>query len=132
VTIEHVRVSQRAKDQLVRLKRVTGIKNWNLLCRWALCVSLAESSMPSNIAAHPDSNVEMTWRVFGGRYADLYLALLKERCLLDGLDTDDATLAQQFRLHLHRGIAYLAGNRKLRSIEDLVSMARTDRKARAV
>ena len=69
----------------------------------------------------------MTWRVFGGRYADLYLAMLKERCRLDGLGIDDATLSQQFRLHLHRGIAYLAGNKKLRGIEDLVSMASRER-----
>ena len=123
MTIEHIRVSQQAKEHLVRLKRVTGIKNWNVLCRWAFCVSLAELSAPPNAATHPDSNVEMTWRVFGGRHADLYLAMLKERCLLDGLSTDEATLAQQFRLHLHRGIAYLAGNKNLRGIEGLVSMA---------
>ena len=36
MAIEHIRVSQHAKDQLIRLKRVTGIKNWNVLCRWAL------------------------------------------------------------------------------------------------
>ena len=127
MAIEHVRVSQHAKDQLVRLKRITGIKNWNVLCRWALCVSLAEESKPSNSDPHPDSNVEMTWKVFGGQFADLYLSLLKERCLLDGLETDDSTLAQQFRLHLHRGISYLAGNWKLRSIESLVLMANTER-----
>ena len=130
MAIEHVRVSQQAKDHLIRLKRVTGIKNWNVLCRWALCVSLAESSPPSTATTHPDSNVEMTWRVFGGRYADLYLALLKERCLLDGLAPDDTTVAQQFRLHLHRGIGYLAGNRKLRSVESLVSMASSERQPR--
>ena len=127
MALEHVRVSQQAKDHLIRLKRITGIKNWNVLCRWALCVSLAEESRPSNSDAHPDSNVEMTWKVFGGQFAELYLSLLKERCLLDGLETDEATLAQQFRLHLHRGISYLAGNRKLRSIEDLVLMANTER-----
>ena len=121
--IEHVRVSQQAKDHLIRLKRLTGIKNWNVLCRWALCLSLAEESEPSGTVAHPESNVEMTWRVFSGRYADLYLALLKERCLQDGLGTDEATMAQQFRLHLNRGIAYLVGNRNLRGVEDFVLQA---------
>ena len=70
-----------------------------------------------------DSNVEMNWRVFGGRYADLYMALLKERCVRDGLGTDPDVLAQQSRLHLHRGIAYLSANKELRKIEDLVSLA---------
>ena len=69
-----------------------------------------------------DSNVEMSWKVFGGRYADLYMALLKERCVRDGLDTNPEILARQFRLHLHRGISYLAGNKKLRKIGDLVSL----------
>ena len=123
MSIEHIKLSQGAKDQLIKLKRVTGIEHWNVLCRWALCVSLAEKSVPPAAKVPADSNVEMSWKVFGGRYADLYLALIKERCLRDGLDTDADTLVQQFRLHLHRGIAYLAANKKLRKIDDLVSLA---------
>ena len=64
----------------------------------------------------------MSWRVFGGRYADLYMALLKELCVHDGLGTDPEVLAQQFRMHLHRGISYLTGNRDLRRIDDLVAL----------
>lgn len=65
----------------------------------------------------------MSWKVFGGRHADLYLALLKERCVCDGLGTDPETLAQQFRLHLHRGVSYLFGNKQLRKIDDLIALA---------
>lgn len=123
MAVEHIRLSQQAKDQLVKLKRVTGIEHWNVLCRWALCASLAESSIPSAAKIPSDSNVEMSWKVFGGRYADIYLALIKERCVRDGLGTDPETLAQQFRLHLHRGISYLAGNRNLKKIDDLIALA---------
>ena len=123
MAIEHIRLSQRAKDQLIKLKRVTGIENWNVLCRWALCTSLAERSVPPPAKIPADSNVEMSWKVFGGRYADLYLALVTERCLNDALGTDPETLAQQFRLHLHRGISYLAGNKQMRKIQDLISLA---------
>ena len=42
MSLETVRLSQRGKEQLIKLKRVTGIKQWNVLCRWALCVSLAD------------------------------------------------------------------------------------------
>src|SRR6185437_11794301 len=122
--IDHIRLSQQAKEQLIKLKRVTGIEHWNVLCRWALCVSLAEKGIPPNAKIPADSNVEMSWRVFGGRYADLYLALVKERCLRDKLGTDAETIAQQFRLHLHRGIAYLASNKKLKRIDDLIELAR--------
>ncbi|MHC2432717.1 DNA sulfur modification protein DndE [Bradyrhizobium sp. USDA 4451] len=121
--IEHIRLSQQAKDQLLKLKRVTGIEHWNVLCRWAFCISLAEKTKPSPSKIPTDSNVEMSWRVFGGRHADLYYALLKERCLRDGLTTEPDVLANQFRLHLHRGISYLFANRSLRRIDDLVSLA---------
>jgi DNA sulfur modification protein DndE len=121
--IEHIRLSQQAKDQLLKLKRVTGIEHWNVLCRWAFCVSLAEKTKPSPSRIPTDSNVEMSWRIFGGRHADLYYALLKERCLRDGLTTDADVLGQQFRLHLHRGISYLFANRGLRRIDDLVTLA---------
>ncbi len=123
MAVEHIRLSQQAKDQLVKLKRVTGIEHWNVLCRWALCVSLAEPSVPPAAKILADSNVEMSWKVFGGRYAELYMALLKERCVRDGLGTDPEILAQQFRLHLHRGISYLAGNKDLRTVHDLIALA---------
>lgn len=122
MAIEHIRLSQTAKDQLIRLKRVTGIKHWNTLCRWALCLSLAEQSTLPQSRIPANSNVDMSWKVFGGRYADLYYILVKERCIRDGLGTDPETVAQQFRLHLHRGISYLAGNKNLRKIDDLIAL----------
>src|SRR3954463_9507607 len=115
--LEHIRLSQQGKDQLIKLKRTTGIEHWNILCRWALCVSLAEQTRPSTTKIAVYSNVEMSWKVFGGRYADLYLALLKERCVRDGLATDGETISQQFRLHLHRGISYLFANKNLKKID---------------
>ena len=110
--IDHIRVSLQARDQLLKIKRSTGLKNWNVLCRWALCTSLGEPSKPTSAKIPADSNVEMTWHVFAGEHDELYWALLKARCLRDGLPLDDETLALQFRLHLHRGIGYLAGTRK--------------------
>ncbi len=112
--IEHIRLSKQAREQLIRLKRHTGVEHWNVLCRWAFCRSLAEPSVPPPAKIPADSNVEMSWRVFGGRQHELYMALLKERCLRDDLGVDDETLAMQFRLHLHRGIAYLASDRSIR------------------
>ena len=47
MAVEHIRLSKQAKNQLIKLKRVTGIEHWNVLCRWALCVSLSEQSMPA-------------------------------------------------------------------------------------
>ena len=120
--IDRIRLSQTAKDQLTKLKRNTKIDQWNILCRWAFCRSLAESSIPSPVPITADSNVEMTWRIFGGEIADFLLIALKQRCHNDGLGTDQETLASQFRLHLHRGIGYLAGDPSIKKIEDLIAI----------
>lgn len=120
--VERVRISQAAKDQLIKLKRVTKIDQWNILCRWALCRSLAEPTPPSPIAIPADSNVEMTWQVFGGTISDLLIVALKQRCQCDNFTPDKETLATQFRLHLHRGIGYLAADPNLKGIENLLSL----------
>jgi DNA sulfur modification protein DndE len=119
--VERVRISQAAKDQLIKLKRITKIDQWNILCRWALCRSLAEPTPPSPVAIPADSNVEMTWQVFGGAIGDMLIVALKQRCDADGLNLDKETLANQFRLHLHRGIGYLAANSTIKTSEGLIS-----------
>ena len=124
MSIKQIRLSSQARDQLIRLKTRTGIAQWNILCRWAFCVSLSESTPPTPIEIPADSNVEMSWPVFGGECHELYLAVLKERCHRDGLDTDADTLNRQFRLHLHRGISYLATPNKIRSVSDLIALRR--------
>ena len=126
MSIKQIRLSSQAKDQLIRLKAKTGITQWNILCRWAFCISLREPTPPTPIDIPADSNVEMSWHVFGGECHELYLALLKERCVRDGLPTDDRTLNRQFRLHLHRGISYLATPDAVRSIADLIELSCRD------
>ncbi len=121
--INTIKLSQTAKDQLSKLKRFTKIDQWNILCRWAFCRSLAEPTIPSPVPIITDSNVEMTWRVFGGELADILIIALKQRCHNDNLGTDKETLATQFRLHLHRGIGYLAGDQTIKKIEDLTDLA---------
>lgn len=124
MTIETVRLNGRARNQLITLKRKTGIENWNILCRWAFCVSLAENHSPREGTVGGETGIEMTWRTFGGEYADLYLGLLKQRCIDEELETDEETLTDQLKLHLHRGIGYLASKKQLTSIEDLVASHR--------
>ena len=93
-----------------------------MLCRWAFCLSLRQPSPPAALDVAADSNVEMSWPVFGGDAHEIYLALLKERCERDGLGGSDEVLARQFRLHLHRGIGYLAAPQAIRSIRDLIGL----------
>ncbi len=107
MSAESIRLSEKAKTQLITLKRRTGIQHWNVLCRWAFCVSLSEPSSPPYETIPNDSNVEMTWKTFAGSRQSVYWALLKERACQDGHELTDAQLLLVLRLHIHRGIAYL-------------------------
>ena len=44
--VKQFKLSLPEKDKLIRIKSRTGIQNWNVLCRWALCWSLNEESIP--------------------------------------------------------------------------------------
>jgi DNA sulfur modification protein DndE len=123
VSLKQIRLSSQAKEQLIRLKMRTGINQCNILGRWAFCLSLRQPTPPTPIDVPADSNVEMDRQVFGGEAHELYLALLKERCEQDGLGTTEDVLSRQFRLHLHRGIGYLATPHMVRSIADLARLA---------
>ncbi|MFF5336867.1 DNA sulfur modification protein DndE [Streptomyces sp. NPDC013181] len=120
MSLDIVRLSVPARDRLVRLKRTTGIAQWNVLCRWALALSLKDPSTPLVKDIVTDSNVEMTWKTFGGQYRDIYLALLKQRCVADGVEPSDENVAKALTVHLHRGIGYLGGQKDLTTIDGLI------------
>lgn len=120
MSLENVRLSQPAKDRLVWLKRTSGITQWNVLCRWALALSLKDQSTPLVKEIVTDSNVEMSWRTFAGQHGDVYLALLKQRCVADGEEPTDENVAKTLTVHLHRGIGYLGGHKEMATIEGLV------------
>ncbi len=105
-TIDTIKLSEKQKQQLIRLKSKTGIENWNVLCRWALCMSLAEESVPPFEEIPSDSNVEMTWKVFAGEYADVYLAVLRETFQKQSAQLEGVHFGDFVKLHLNRGISY--------------------------
>ena len=96
-----IRLSQKAKDRLIALKRRTGIDQWNVLCRWALCRSLQEPTDPPQSDIVTDSNIEIAWSTFAGEYSQLYAALLTST------QTDDEGEQDNILAHIHRGIDYL-------------------------
>ncbi len=121
--VKQIRLSNQAKDKLSRLKGKTGIKNWNVLCRWALCYSLKEDSIPTDIQINQDSNLEMSWYTFSGEDSDLYEALVVAWCKSKDIPLDHDTVAKYFKLHLERGISYLSGTNFIKSINDLLLLA---------
>ncbi|MFI6176385.1 DNA sulfur modification protein DndE [Nonomuraea sp. NPDC051191] len=109
------------REYLITLKRRTNIPTSNVLCRWALCRSLAESSAPTNPPSS-DTAVEMTWKVFSGSGGDLYWWLLKMHCFQQGMVLDEATLVEQLRAHITRGAAYLVGDVTMRDAQSLARL----------
>jgi DNA sulfur modification protein DndE len=118
--IETIHITQAGKEQLIKLKRITGIEQWNILCRWALLYSLADSSEPTSVKIPVDSNLEMNWKTFAGNYAEVLHAALVLRHKQKGTRTLE--LGHYFRLHLHRGISALANKRQITSLDQFLSL----------
>ena len=105
--LDTVRVSQRGKELLISIKRKTRIENWNVVCRWALCDSLANPNKPIPQVHPEESNVEMKWDVFAGDSSELLIANLNQRAYEDGISSTKEEMAAYFRAHLERGISQL-------------------------
>lgn len=119
--LRQFKLSQPEKDKLIRIKARTGIQNWNVICRWALCWSLAEPSIPGGLDPMSDSNVEMTWITFAGEHYEIYEAIIRQRCINDGLGDSQEVLIKYFRSHLSRGINHFSTRDVLRSCQDLLT-----------
>lgn len=113
--METIRLSQKAKEQLIWLKRQTGIKNWNVLCRWAFCLSLKDPSPLSSSDPGNDSNLEMSWKVFAGKNSEIYLAVTRHWMEKNHAGEDVSVIV---RRHLHRGVnrLYSEKNMSLQSL----------------
>jgi DNA sulfur modification protein DndE len=116
--VEHVRVSARGKDILIKIKRRTGLEHWNEICRVAFCRSLANSNPPTLPCRITDNAIDMEWKTFAGAYSSELMSAILTKASLDGVDTNcKEALGDYFRAHLERGIASL---QNLKTLGDLV------------
>jgi DNA sulfur modification protein DndE len=115
------------KDASNRLRFLAGKTSLtpNLLCRIGFCLSLSEATVPDP-EEYADEDREFNRYTLLGEYDPFFIALLKERCRLDGLDFQ--RLPDYFRAHMNRGVTLLQQRVKnLSDIPALVSKAyRTD------
>lgn len=114
--VERIRLTAAAKNQLISLKRKTSIEHYNVLCRHAFCLSIANPSIPPNEVFNFNGGVDIDWRVFTGGYESLYLNLLLLRMRQDGYTINDVTVRQMLAQHVHRGLSYMSS----RTDEDLL------------
>ncbi|WP_254228587.1 DNA sulfur modification protein DndE [Burkholderia gladioli] len=115
--IERVKLTSVAKNQLIALKRKTGIEHNNVLCRHALCLSLANASAPPEETFNFSGGLEIDWRTFTGGNEGVYSNLLVVRLLRDKVQPTPNSIRQALLLHVHRGLSYLASRRE----EDLLT-----------
>lgn len=115
--IERIRLSAVAKNQLANLKRRTGIEHYNALCRHALCLSLANPTIPPKESINSNGGLEIDWRVFASGQDVLYWNLIIVRAVEDSQNLGEESLRQVLVGHIHRGLSYMAS----KSDEDLFS-----------
>lgn len=120
--IDVIRLGSATKTRLSTLKRRTGIENWNVLCRWAFCLSLQESDPVGERHDDVGISVEMTWKTFGGELADIYEAMLVHRATEDRIDFKELTASAYLRRHITRGVSRLVGTPDLDSVCSLVRL----------
>jgi DNA sulfur modification protein DndE len=87
------------------------------LCRIGFCLSLSESTAV-NPQDYPEEDREFNRYTLLGEYDLLFLALLKERCRIDG--TNLSFLEEYFRAHMNRGVVLLQN--RVKGISDLATL----------
>ena len=83
IKLEALKTTTNIKNVLSSIKRVTGIEYWNVICRWALCISLKQKSLPRLVEEKLDG-VEIDYDVFVAG-------------LMDGMETGLVKLDQKQR-----------------------------------
>jgi DNA sulfur modification protein DndE len=94
-------MSKGATVRLQQLKGRTGITP-NILLRIAFCYSLNDQKIP-NPDEYDEEGQELNRWTLTGEWDSFFIALMKERCKYDGLNSDDEFFPQ-FRAHLNRGV----------------------------
>ena len=120
IPLETIRIGKQGKNQLLKLRRSTGIENWNVICRWAFCSSMKEKTVPPSFQQKLDDGVEMTWKVFAGDQSEIFAAFCWMRAKNDGFPMTNEGVANCFRAHLNRGLTFLSSGAKKKNISDLM------------
>lgn len=120
--IESLKLSERSSIEISTIKRNTKIETMNVICRWALTVSLSSDLPPPPLAKEDKILREIDWKIFAGDYEHLIMALLKSRMVQEKLSVDNETLNDQLRAHVQRGLSLIASQKHIRSIADFAEL----------
>lgn len=112
-----VRISARGREILIKLKRYTGIGQWNTLCRVAYCYSLAIGTEPTQSPEKGDIALEIEWPTFAGPIKTELAALTVARATAAAVPEQD--IARYVRSHLERGLSAI---QNVRSVSEVVTL----------
>ena len=118
-----IQIDSKATVRLQMLKGDTEITP-NYLCRIGLSYSLREPRPPNPEEYNAEGQTFNRYTLLGEHDA-LYMALLKERLLQDGLDPEE-DLEEQFVAHLNRGVIRIFGN--ISDLSDFYNLIPTELK----
>ena len=117
VKIETLRTTTNVKNLLTRIKAFTGIQYWNVICRWGLCLSIKQSTLPRIIEEKLDG-IEIDYDVFVGKNKTIYTQLLINDLQKHKIEITKENLYKYLYAHVNRGVSIIY-NYKMKSISDL-------------
>ena len=120
IKLEALKTTTNIKNVLSSIKRVTGIEYWNVICRWALCISLKQKSLPRLVEEKLDG-VEIDYDVFVGKNNSIYTQLLINNLMKHNIEITKSNMYKYLYAHVNRGVSILY-NKKMKSIKDLISI----------
>ncbi len=112
-----VRITARGREILIKLKRYSGIAQWNTLCRAAYCYSLAIATEPTQSPEKGDVALEIEWPTFAGPIKNELAALTVARANAAAVGEQD--VARYVRSHVERGLSAI---QNVRSVTELAAM----------
>ena len=112
-----LQLSDHLTFKLRHLKGRTGLTP-NLICRIGFCVSLDDPRIP-NPEQYAEDGQEFNRSTLLGDWDDVFEALLRERLVHDGLETETHFLPQ-LRAHMNRGAEMACG--RIRGLSDVLSL----------
>jgi len=123
LTIDILRTSSNVKSSLTRIKTITGISNWNIICRWALCLSLKQTSLPREVEEKLDG-VEIDYDTLVGKNKSIYTQLLINNLVTHNVAVDKKNLTKYLYAHVNRGVNIIYTN-KLKDISGLMAFTQS-------
>ena len=120
LTIDVLKTSTNLKNFLTRIKTNTGIANWNVICRWALCLSLKQTSLPREVDEKLDG-VEIDYDILVGKNKTIYTQLLINNLITHKVEINKRNLTKYLNAHVNRGANIIYTN-KLKDISGLFKL----------